>query len=79
VVFSEDALDLLLALPKRRQRQIVQTARQLGEDPFREGDYTLPDESGREITHVLAGDLVFAYWVDHAVAEVRIVEIDDVS
>jgi hypothetical protein len=79
VVFSEDATDFLLALPKRRQRQASESASQLAKDNLGEGDYFLPDDSGREIAHLLIGEFVFAYWVDHAVAEVRILEIDDAS
>lgn len=42
-------------------------------------DYALPDESGRAIEHLMIEDYVFAYWVDDAVREVRIADIDDAS
>ena len=31
------------------------------------------------IEHLMIEDYVLAYWVDHAVREVRIVDIDDAS
>lgn len=69
-VFAEGAADFLVQLPKRRQ---------LAEHPFLHSDYRLQDESGREIEHLLIEDFVFAYWLDHAVREVRITDIEDAS
>ena len=54
-------------------------ARKLADHPFVRSDYSLPDEDGRMMEHLLIEDYVFTYWVDHAVAEVRIVDIDDAS
>lgn len=78
-VFAEGAAEFLLQLPKRRQRQVVALARQLATHPHVRSDYSLPDESGRAIEHLMIDDYVFAYWVDHAVREVRITDIDDAS
>ena len=58
-VFSEGAADFLVQLPKRRQREIIALARQLAEHPFVRSDYRLPDESGREIEHLLIEGYVF--------------------
>lgn len=65
-VFAADAAEFLLQLPKRRQRQVVSLVRQLSEHPHVRSDYSLPDESGREIDHLMIDDYVFAYWLDHA-------------
>jgi hypothetical protein len=78
-VFSGNVADFLLALPKSSQRKVLRLARQLAANPMSAGDYRLRDESGREIEHVLIEDFVFAYWVDHAVREVRLAEIEDAS
>jgi hypothetical protein len=78
-VFAEGAAEFLLQLPKRRQRQVVSLARQLAANPHIRSDYSLPDESGRAIEHLMIEDYVFAYWLDHAVREVRITDIDDAS
>ena len=78
-VFAEDAAEFLLQLPKRRQRQVVALAKQLAAHPFVRSDYSLPDESGRSIEHLMIEDYVFAYWLDHAEREIRITDIDDAS
>ena len=76
-VFAERAADFLLQLPKRRQLQVTMLARQLAAQPHVRSDYSLPDESGRAIEHLMVEDYVFAYWLDHAEREVRITDIDD--
>jgi len=78
-VFSEEAASFLLALPKRSQRRVANLARQLARNPFVECDYLERDENGREIFHLLVEDYVFAYWLDHPVSEIRILEIEDAS
>jgi hypothetical protein len=47
--------------------------------PFCAAITPLPDEQGREIEHLLIEDYVFAYWLDHAVGELRIVDLEDAS
>lgn len=78
-VFAAGAADFILQLPKRRQRAIVTLARQLAEHPFVRSDYSLQDDAGREIEHLMIEDFVFAYWLDHAEREVRITDIEDAS
>ena len=79
LVFSESAADFILALPPRRRRKVRDSASRLAADPFVRSDYSIGDESGRSLDHLLIEDFVFAYWIDHAVREVRIVDIDDAS
>jgi hypothetical protein len=76
-VFAERAAEFLLQLPKRRQRQVILLARQLAAQPHVRSDYSLPDDSGRVIEHLMVEEYVFAYWLDHAEREVRITEVDD--
>lgn len=78
-VFSEGVLAWLVELPRRKQRQVRGLARQLADHPFVRSDYVLPDDSGRPIEHLLMGDFVFSYWLDHAAREVRITDIEDAS
>lgn len=78
-VFAERAAEFLLQLPKRRQRQVVELSKQLAAQPHVRTDYSLPDESGRPIEHLMIDNYVFSYWLDHAVLEIRIVDIDDAS
>lgn len=78
-VFSEAAAEALLQFPRRQQRRIVSLAQQLAARPHIRSDYRLLDENGRHIEHLAVEDYVFGYWIDDAVREVRIVEIEDAS
>ena len=78
-VLSDEAAEFLVQQPKARQRKILGFARQLAADPFVRSDYVIADDSGRELEHLLIDAWVFTYWVDHAVCELRIVEIEDAS
>ena len=78
-MFAEEAADFLLQLPKRRQRKVLDLVRQLAARPHVRSDYSLPDESGREIEHLMVEDYVFAYWLDHGAREIRITDVDDAS
>lgn len=42
-------------------------------------DYVVTDDVGRDVHHLMIDDYVFAYWLDHAEKEVRVVEIEDAS
>ena len=79
LVFAEGIAEFLVQQPKRRQRQIIEIARKLAEHPLVRSDYRLADESGREIEHLLIEGYVFAYWLDHAVRELRITDIEDAN
>ena len=78
-VFSERVADFFLQQPKRRQSRIVNLAKQLAKQPFVRSDYTLPDDEGRPLEHLLVEDYVFTYWIDHGAREIRIVDLDDAS
>lgn len=64
-------------LPKRRERKALSLARDLAAHPLVRSDYTLVDENGRTIEHLLIEEFVFGYWIDHAARELRIVDVED--
>jgi len=74
---SDIATEFVLSLPKRRQRKAMDRIYELARYPAVESDYCLRDADGREVNHLVVDGLVFAYWVDHAVRRVMIVEIDE--
>ena len=78
-VFSDSAVEFLATLPRRRQRRLLDRAQELAGDPFLIPDIRLPDEEGREISHILIDDFLFSFWPDHATKVVMIVEIADGS
>ena len=75
-VLSSKALATLLGLPKRKQRELSDILFQLATFPSQQGDYSLPDKSGRAIQYIMTGNYVIGSWPDHPVCELRIVEID---
>lgn len=77
-VLSHKATALLISLPKARQRKLIGLLYQLSENPSQIGDYSEPDETGREVQFIFVRDLLIAFWADHAVRELRIVDIEDV-
>jgi hypothetical protein len=52
-------------------------AHELARYPFIESDYSIVDEEGHVVDHLLVDGFVFSFWIDHAVRIVKITEIDD--
>lgn len=65
-------------MPKARQRLVGRLLFRLAETPSQTGDYSTDDDTGRTVQHILIGDFHLSYWADHAVRELRIVEIDEI-
>jgi hypothetical protein len=78
-VFAAPAVEFFVGLSKRRQRSLLDRTHELAADPFLVPDFRTDDASGREISHLMAGGFIFDYWVDHAVKQVVITEVDNVE
>lgn len=78
-VFTASAVTFFVGLSKRGQQKLLDRARELSADPFLVPDFRTTDALGREISHLLADDFIFDFWVDHAVKQVVITEIDRVE
>jgi mRNA-degrading endonuclease RelE of RelBE toxin-antitoxin system len=78
-LFSDLVVDFMLSLPKRRQRKLLESCNQLATNPFIRSDYSIRDSDGRDIEHLRVGSFVIAYWIDHPVCKVMVVEVDDVQ
>ena len=72
---SLEVAAFVVALPKRKQRLILDLADQIARHPFEIGDYPTMDAVGRKIENLLLEGFLFSFWVDHAAREVRISEI----
>jgi hypothetical protein len=77
-VLSGKALAFLLALKKRRQRQLTDLLFRLADYPHQPGDYESTDDVGRKVQHLRTGPLVISFWADDSSRELRITEIDEV-
>ena len=72
---SREAAAFIIALSKRRQKQVLDLADQIAAHPFQIGDYQNTDANGRVIEHLLVDGYLFAFWIDHTSCEVRITEV----
>lgn len=76
-VLSSKAAAFLVSLSKPRQRKLIGLLYQLADNPSQIGDYTEPDQTGRAVQFIIVRDLLLAFWADHAVREMRIVDIEE--
>ena len=68
---------LELERPSRRQRdQILHFLQILANNPTKPGDYEEHDAVGRPIQIKIVGDYALTYWADHAVREVKVIQIE---
>jgi hypothetical protein len=72
---SLDAVAFVVALPRRKQKLVLDLADQIAAHPFQIGDYQTVDAAGRSVENLLLGNYLFSFWVDHASRELRISEI----
>jgi len=77
-LLSSKAAAFLIGLSKARQRKLIGLLYQLAGSPSQIGDYSEPDHTGRDVQFILVRDLLIAFWADHAVRELRIVDIEEV-
>ncbi len=77
-VLSSKAAAFVVAISKTRQRKVIGLLFQLADNPSQIGDYSESDNTGREVQFILIQDLLIAFWADHAVRELRIVDIEEV-
>jgi hypothetical protein len=76
--YSDLAAEFIVALPKRKGRQVLDICNRLAIHPFVQSDNAIRDADGRDIQHVLVGGFLISYWVDHPACKVMIVEVDAV-
>ncbi len=72
---SLEAVAFVVALPRRKQRLVLDLADKIAEQPFQIGDYQTTDAEGRVIENLLIEVYLFSFWIDHATREVRLSDI----
>jgi mRNA-degrading endonuclease RelE of RelBE toxin-antitoxin system len=75
-LYSDNAAEVILGLSKRKQRKVIDTCNELAANFFIKPDYVVRDSDGREIEHIRIGEFLIAYWVDHPVCKVMIVDLE---
>ena len=74
VYLHESVLQMTPRSRARRDR-IMKFIRELANDPFRRGDFQDKDDVGNEIQVKIIGDHAVSYWADHAVREVKVINV----
>jgi hypothetical protein len=70
-----EAAELLKSVAAQDRRRIENFVDSLSGNPFKTGDYTETDTTGRPIQIKILGNLALAFWADHAVKEIKVVAI----
>jgi hypothetical protein len=70
-----EAVDSFKAVRGIQRQQISLFIDSLAVDPNRPGDFSERDDSGRQIEIKVLGQFAINYWADHAVREVKILDI----
>jgi hypothetical protein len=76
-VLSSKAIGFIYSLRKPKQRKLIDLIYRIAGVPSQIGDYESRDDTGREVQHIKIGDLIISFWADHAVKELRIVDIEE--
>jgi hypothetical protein len=71
---SLEILDSIRAIRGKRREEILRYFRSLGQNPFMPGDFQITIAE-REVQVKVFGKYSVYFWVDHAVREVRIIEL----
>ena len=70
-----EAAEILRAIRGNQRNSVVAFIDSLSGDPNKTGDYSEHDEAGRQLEIKVIGSFAITYWADHAVAEVKVVDV----
>ena len=74
--YSQEALAALLKARSTQRYQALAAIQQLASFPMRQGDASIIGPDGRVCQLLLVDEVMLTYWVDDAVAELRIISIE---
>jgi hypothetical protein len=75
-VFVESHIaELFPQLKVKERNQILRLLNKLRTHPFLEGDYVERDDIGRLMQVVIVGRNAIVFWADHAVKEVKVIDL----
>jgi hypothetical protein len=70
-----EVFDFIAARRGRERQRFLAFLSEICRNPYKKGDFIQFDNTGREIEGVIIDRFAILYWADHAVKEVKIVEI----
>ncbi len=75
VYLRREVFEFLRQCRSAERDQLLALLRALGRDPYRRGDFTELDRTGRDIEVLVFRRFAILYWADHAVKEVKVTEV----
>ncbi len=72
-----EAYDVVVAASRGARDRIMKFIESLPADPFQSGDYLETDSTGRDCQVKIIGKYAVYFWTDHAVKEVKVVDVID--
>lgn len=75
VVFDEAAFEFFLGLKLRERHILLKAFATLKSNPYERPDFNSSDTTGRPLNVRGFRPFLITYWLDHAVKEVRVLEI----
>ena len=79
VVLQPKAWTVLAKIVGRNKRRLLALLEELQGEPFRAGDFQQQDDTGRWNEVALMENWLVTYWCDHAVREIRVVNLQKVE
>ena len=74
--YSQEALAALITAGSSRRKLALAAVAHLCRYPARQGNAQIPGPENRMCQLLLIDDVVLTYWIDEAVAEIRIIAIE---
>ena len=73
VFLAKEVVAQLRSCKRNEQNMMNRFFDEIGDDPFRVGDFVEMDDVGRDIQVTVIGRYALYFWSDHAVKEVKVV------
>ncbi|MEO5913826.1 MAG: hypothetical protein ABIS50_06310 [Luteolibacter sp.] len=75
IFLRSEAIETLRGIRGTPRRLVTAFIDALAAEPFTEGDYSLPDATGRNLHIKVLGSYAVTFWADHPAREIKITDI----
>jgi hypothetical protein len=75
VYLRTEAFEFLRHRHPDERNRLLRLLHELGQDPYRRGDFAEREQSGRDIEVLIFRRYAISYWADHAVKELKVIDI----
>lgn len=75
IFLKSDCVEFLRSVRRPLRQELASFINRLAHEPNLQGDYEDSDDSGRQIEIKVVRKYTVSFWADHAVREVKIVDI----